>query len=221
MKITIFSDTHNMHNNITNHLIGGDILICAGDITSLGTKKEIFNFYYWFNEIKSYRYKIFIAGNHDFWLENKENKFPKNNTNTIYLMDESINLINNINIYGSPWQPEFYNWAFNIPRNSKEMEKIWENIPNNTDILITHGPPHGILDKTKENLNVGCEILYERINKVKPKIHIFGHIHEGYGYKKMKDTHYINGSILDCYGRVKNDPINLIWEKETNEVIFI
>ena len=93
--------------------------------------------------------------------------------------DESIT-IENIRFYGSPWQPEFYDWAFNLPRGKAHKQK-WDLIPENTDALITDGcPAEGILDQTFDGSRVGCEELAKAINKIRPKLHICGHIHESY-----------------------------------------
>jgi hypothetical protein len=126
-----------------------------------------------------------------------------------------------IKIWGSPWQPEFHNWAFNLPRGERIKEK-WDMIPMNTDILITHGPPMGKLDYVPyDNVNVGCEELLIRIQEVKPKIHVFGHIHEGYGYVFDGNTHYINAAVLNGRYEFRNKPLTIDWDPETNEIEFV
>jgi len=183
-KITFISDTHTKHRHLTNDLPGGDILIHCGDISSRGYKNEIENFLGWFDNIKGYEYKIFIAGNHDFgFQDNPKECFEllKNYPSITYLEDNSI-IIDGIKIYGSPWQPRFHNWAFNVNRGWDIAQK-WEKIPQDTDILITHGPLHGILDNTYAGQRVGCEDLYNRVMEVKPKVHCYGHIHFDYGMK--------------------------------------
>ncbi len=86
-----------------------------------------------------------------------------------------------IKVYGAPWQPAFGNWAFNLLPGSELKEK-WDLIPDSTDVLITHGPPRTILDVTEAGDYTGCALLREVITgRVKPRLHIFGHIHEGYG----------------------------------------
>jgi len=89
-------------------------------------------------------------------------------------------IIEGVKFYGSPWQPRFFDWAFNLDR-GEEIKKKWDLIPMDTDVLITHGPPYGILDLTHEGEKVGCEELMKAVLRVQPKIHIFGHIHEAYG----------------------------------------
>ena len=125
------------------------------------------------------------------------------------------------NFYGSPWQPYFHNWAFNLPRNGAELEEKWAMIPPRTDILITHGPSWGYVDQVKGRPeHLGCELLTAYIDNIKPKIHVCGHIHSGYGYAYDGITHYFNASVLNERYNFENKPFNIEWDKETNEVIF-
>ena len=156
MTIIYISDTHNRHNDV--ELPDGDILIHAGDVSSKGTEAEIDNFLEWFSG-QPHKHKIFIAGNHDFYFERETdtviaNKIPKN---VIYLNDSGCE-IEGLHIWGSPVQPEFNDWAFNRKRGD-QIKKYWDLIPNNTDILITHGPPLKILDKSIRGKHLGCEEL--------------------------------------------------------------
>lgn len=204
MKITCISDTHNYHHNIK--LPGGDVLIHAGDISGRGLEKEVKDFLNWFSK-QAYTHKIFIAGNHDFYFERNNEQTIKSiiPKNVIYLNDSSIN-IEGIKFYGSPITPFFYNWAFNRRRGA-EIKKHWDLIPNDVDVLITHGPPFGMLDKTKQGDEVGCKELSQAINTIKPKYHIFGHIHEAYGNYQNADTHFINASVLNERYVYTNEPI--------------
>ena len=153
MKITFISDTHNKHKQVTSSLPGGDLLIHAGDISSMGYKHEIQEFCKWFNSLENYTVKTFIAGNHDFGFE-KEPEMAKEVVNfykdIVYLQDSflgyGVDTENYVKIYGSPWQPEFHNWAFNLSKGGLELEQKWNNIPEDTDILVTHGPVLGYLD---------------------------------------------------------------------------
>ena len=229
MKITLISDTHNKHNQITSSLPGGDLLIHAGDISSMGYKHEIQQFCKWFNSLDNYDNKIFIAGNHDFGFQDKSNESKEiiDSYKWInYLQDEEMGLqIGDgpmVKIYGSPWQPEFHNWAFNLPRNGWELEQKWNDIPEDTDILITHGPAHGYLDTVVGRYeNLGCELLVNRIKKIKPKIHVCGHIHSGYGYVFDGDTHFINASVLDEQYQYTQKPLTVEWDPVTNNLEFI
>ena len=227
-KITFITDTHTKHKQLSGFLPGGDMLICAGDITSVGSLVEIENFCTWFDGINNYDHKIFIAGNHDWGFQDN----PKNvltilkDYKTIdYLQDELLlvgddNYQEMIKVYGAPWTPEFCNWAFNLKRGNELKEK-WDLIPIDTDILITHGPPHGKLDYTKyENKNVGCEELLKRVQEIKPKIHVFGHVHESYGYVFDGNTHYINAAVLNGRYIFQNKPLIVEWDEKTNELEF-
>ena len=229
MRITFISDTHTKHAQITQDLPGGDLLIHAGDLMNSGYYwEEVYPFLDWFNNLGNYDHKVFIAGNHDRLFEDKPEEIKGLLTgykNIDYLRDELIKVGDDeqmVKIYGSPWQPEFYNWAFNLPRNGVDLEEKWFNIPNNTDILVTHGPPWGHCDVTPYgNLNVGCELLRVRVDELKPKIHVFGHVHSGYGYKFHEGTHFINASVLSERYQYANKPITVDWNPETNELKFL
>jgi Icc-related predicted phosphoesterase len=229
MIITIISDTHGKHNEITQDLPGGDLLLHAGDISSMGYQHEVQQFCKWFNNVENYNHKIFIAGNHDWGFQNNVEKIMEivNSYKTVdYIQDETISVGDDekmVNIYGSPWQPEFYNWAFNLPKNGVELAAKWDAIPDNTDILITHGPAFGVLDTVAGKMwdNLGCQLLTNKIKSIKPKIHVCGHIHSGYGYYFDGDTHFINASVLNEAYQYTNKPITIDWNQETNEVTFL
>jgi len=203
MKIVAISDTHNQHRNIK--LPNGDMIIHAGDMTGIGRKEEIIDFLDWYSNL-NYKYKILIAGNHDWYFENTPSDVIQQSMpdNIIYLNDNGIT-IEGINIWGSPVQPWFHNWAFN--RIGEEIKYHWSLIPDNTDILVTHSPPYGILDKTTRGNLTGCPFLLKKIKKIKPQLNIFGHIHEAYGVHKENGTTYINASVLDERYRYTNEAI--------------
>jgi Icc-related predicted phosphoesterase len=229
-KITLISDTHQKHNQLRNDLPGGDILIHAGDFMSSGYyKTEAIEFFNWFEAINNYDTKVFIAGNHDRIMEDEPEwaKGTLTGYKTIeYLQDEGMGVIvgdePEIKLYGSPWQPEFCNWVFNLPRNGEEIKVRWDAIPDNTDILITHGPAWGHLDFVRYNrINVGCEMLRQRIDEIRPKIHVCGHIHQGYGYYFDGHTHFFNAAVLNEQYMYANLPFNFEWDNITNEITWI
>jgi Icc-related predicted phosphoesterase len=231
MRITVISDTHTKHNQITSSLPGGDLLIHTGDIMNSGYHaNDIYSFCEWFNGIDNYHHKVFIAGNHDRMFEDHPEKVMEilNSYKWIdYLQDDWIKVSDieqMVKIYGSPWQPEFYDWAFNLPKGGSELEAKWEAIPKDTDILITHGPPQDHLDVSGppySQPHLGCALLREKLDEQPPKIHVFGHIHGGYGYKFHNGTHFFNASVLnEAYEQV-NNPITFDWNSETNEIEFI
>jgi Icc-related predicted phosphoesterase len=230
MRITVISDTHNKHKQITQDLPGGDILIHAGDISSMGYEHEIREFCKWYNSIKNYTHKIFIAGNHDWGFQNDPTKIKEIlelYPSIKYLQDDFIvigeDTESTIKIYGSPWQPRFMNWAFNADR-GEDIQQYWDKIPNDTDILITHGPAFGYLDTViGQGIPLGCENLTDKIAEVKPKIHVCGHIHSGYGHKVSTDgdVHFFNAAVLGEQYNYMHKPITFDWEKETNIITFI
>ena len=224
IRITFIADTHGKHDFLTKmgDLPGGDILIVAGDITMRGYFTELENFVKWLNGLKQYTHKIFIAGNHDFCFEDTYNQAKivvANYENITYLQDEIIN-VDGIWIYGTPWQPRFFNWAFNLDRNGDELKAKWDMIPKKTDLLITHGPPFGILDVLKRGEHMGCELLTERVKIVKPKIHVFGHNHFAYGYKEEDDTVYVNAAVVNEQYIYANKPITIDCDFKNNRFIF-
>jgi Icc-related predicted phosphoesterase len=233
MRITVISDTHTKHGLIPlTDLPGGDLLIHAGDIMNSGyNKNDILDFCTWFHSLEQYDKKIFIAGNHDRMFENHPEgveELLNIYLDIDYLQDEAYDLYDldtdtSTKIYGSPWQPEFYAWAFNLPKNSLQLAAKWEAIPDNTDILITHGPAFGTLDTVVGRPwdNLGCELLAERIEVIKPKIHVCGHIHSGYGYEFKDDTHFFNAAVLDEQYEYTQKPMTFDWDKETNTIEFV
>ena len=207
MKILCISDTHNRH-NVLQCLPEADVIIHAGDFCSRGYREECVEFFRWFASL-NYKHKICIAGNHDFYMEN----LPEERNDEIiplgihYLNDSGCE-IEGVKFWGSPVQPTFYNWAFNRERGS-EIQKHWEKIPNDTDVLITHGPAYGYLDLVyQDDENVGCSDLLRTTELIKPIVHICGHIHAHGGMSEMtRDTLFINASICDESYQPVNKPV--------------
>jgi Icc-related predicted phosphoesterase len=167
-RIVLLSDTHNCNEQIS--VPDGDILIHAGDATNRGQVDEIADFNEWFSGFP-HKHKIFVAGNHD-WLFETRPKYARSllAKNVVYLQDSAVE-ISGLKIYGSPWQPRFFDWAFNLNRGGEMAEK-WKLIPNEVDILITHGPPFGILDETPRGDFAGCEELRKRVEEIRPQLHV-------------------------------------------------
>ena len=212
MKITCISDTHNKHEQIpAKYLTGGDCILHSGDMTGRGTRAEIEPFLAWFNELP-YKYKILIAGNHDFFFEQAPEyeiqavlaKYP----NIIYLNDSGVE-IEGLKIWGSPVQPWFHNWAFN--RKGDKILEHWNKIPLDTDILLVHGPVKGYLDMTKEGESVGCPYLLDKLKDfTNLKLLQCGHIHEAYGTFQFADGPLlINASVLNRSYVMSHYPIEL------------
>ncbi|PRD46346.1 metallophosphatase domain-containing protein [Sphingobacterium haloxyli] len=207
MKIIAISDTHGQHRSLK--VSKGDIIIHTGDISKSGRSEEIIDFLDWFANL-NFRYKIFIAGNHDFLFEKaRKDVIEKMIPNGVTYLNDSGVEIEGVKIWGSPITPWFNDWAFNRDRGS-EIKKHWDLIPDDTDILITHGPPFGILDETVYGKRTGCEELLLRVSQVKPQYHIFGHIHEDYGSSTKGKTTFINASVLDDWYEMRNEPVEII-----------
>jgi Icc-related predicted phosphoesterase len=208
LKTTFISDTHGQHKRLTKHIPNEtELLIHAGDLSKLGTLPEIASFMDWFENLPI-KHKVFIAGNHDFLMENEPTILQSlldNYSNFHYLENSKIE-IEGIRIWGSPISPFFFNWAFNVHRGAP-IRAYWDRIPDNLDILITHGPPFGFGDMTARNEKVGCVDLLEKVETTKPKFHVFGHIHESYGISKNKATTFVNASVLNLKYELVNSPI--------------
>jgi Icc-related predicted phosphoesterase len=206
MKITLISDTHGLHRKVK--LTGGDILIHCGDVSNKGKEIELQEFYDWFKN-QAYTHKVFIAGNHDFGLQDNKIESFDLPEGIIYLEDSSVE-VDGVKIYGSPYTPNFCDWAF-MKERGKEMRDIWAKIEK-CDILITHGPLHGIFDTVERiygNEHVGCEELAKKVFEINPKIHAFGHIHGGYGNEFFHNTRFINCSVLNDYYEYANKPVDI------------
>lgn len=225
MKIICISDTHNQHKKIPKVYLENadnsiDMIIHSGDMTGRGYKNEILPFLDWYNDL-NFKHKILIAGNHDFYFEQKGaeddiDAMLGNRPNITYLNDSGIK-IDGLTIWGSPVQPWFHNWAFN--RMGPDIKPHWDKIPLDTDILITHGPVKGFLDLTMRGDVTGCPYLLERISELKQlKLHVCGHIHEAYGRVVFPDGQvFLNASVLDHNYIMTNRPITL--ELGKNETI--
>jgi Icc-related predicted phosphoesterase len=209
-RIVCLSDTHNCNEQIA--VPDGDILIHSGDATITGTLPEIKLFNEWFAELP-HRYKIFVAGNHD-WLFEQDREAAESllDAGILYLQDSAVE-IERLKFYGSPWQPRFFDWAFNLNRGPEIAEK-WRSVPDDIDVLITHGPPNGILDgvMTKWGTeNAGCEELKRRVAEIgsfgRLKLHVFGHIHSGYGVREEAGIRFVNASTCDEQYRPTQPPI--------------
>lgn len=207
-KIVMISDTHCQLDKVV--IPDGDILLHSGDLTYRGTvqetEKELF-------ELSKYRDKfkhiILVEGNHDWLGIHNPSLFEQMcKDNGITLLNDSGITIDGLNFYGSPFQPEFFAWAYNLPR-GEPLKLKWSHIPDNTNVLITHGPPAGILDEVPcpKGSHVGCEDLYNRIQDLKElKLHVFGHIHHSYGSTRIGNTTFVNASVCTEKYKPTNKP---------------
>ena len=210
MRIVCISDTHNFNEHVI--VPDGDVLVHSGDATITGTAEEVSRFADWFQSLP-HRNKIFVAGNHD-WLFERDPAEARTllGSEIIYLQDSAIK-IGGTKFYGSPWQPRFYDWAFNLNR-GLELTAKWSLVPDDTSVLITHGPPKGILDRVPRAFgfdNEGCEDLLARVRELaslgKLRAHLFGHIHFGYGVHEEFGVKFVNASICDEEYSATNFPV--------------
>lgn len=216
MKLVFVSDTHNQQNRL--QLPTSDILIHTGDFTMDGSEVEVKNFLNWLvieSERQPDRDIVFIAGNHDRYCERHKNDFRKMlellPPTIHYLYRESV-IVKDLTFYGSPLQKDLKNWAFHSTDDS-----VWDQIPNTTDILLTHVPPHGLGDQVNTlfegevDYHIGNKALRKRVESLSCLVHAYGHIHEGYGEYRYENniTRAINSSSLNHQYRLTNPPVEI------------
>jgi Icc-related predicted phosphoesterase len=189
MHVVATADIHNTKPKLPD----GDLLLIAGDLTERGTPEQLRQFAQWLKG-RPHKHKVVIAGNHDFCLERKtqrqEAEIVLGGVCT-YLLDQEIS-IEGKRIYGSPWQPWFHDWAFNVPRST--IAEKWASIPSGLDVFLVHGPPHGYGDLTLGNDRVGCEAMLGALKIKRPRYTLFGHIHEAAGSWEMEGLKIVNCS---------------------------
>lgn len=212
-RIVAFSDTHSYHRRVK--IPDGDILICAGDITFTGELPVIEDFCRWMKELP-HKYKVIIHGNHEVGHESGIKRKPGldmlRNAGIIHLENSMVE-IEGFKIYGSPIQPYFLGWEYNR-RRGKEIADFWAKIPDDVNILITHGPVKNVLDEVPQEdgtvLHEGCEDLARRISQLKDlRLSVCGHIHSGYGTLKKDNIIYVNAAICTNAYNPTNLPITI------------
>jgi hypothetical protein len=188
VRIVAVADTH-LH---TDDLVipAGDVFVHAGDLCRRGTVDELVLAAAWIRGLP-HRHKVVIAGNHDWAFARAPEKARELlGPNVIYLEDAGAT-IDGLRFWGSPWQPEFAGWAFNLPRGAPLAEK-WASIPEGLDVLVSHGPPLGFGDRARASTPLGCADLLARVRQVRPRLHLFGHIHQDGGLWEDQGTVFAN-----------------------------
>ncbi|KAK1235940.1 hypothetical protein PQX77_000806, partial [Marasmius sp. AFHP31] len=194
VRVVCISDTHNSHLS-QPPLPSGDILIHSGDLTQSGSRQELEGALSWLNS-QPHPHKFFIAGNHDSCLASRETRLhiAASYPGLVYLENTSTDVAvrgHKLHIYGSPYTPKHGSFVFQYPRvhdpsqNLSEQDqstKIWSSIPPLADIVVTHGPPFAHLDLDR----TGCYALLAALWRVRPRLHVFGHIHGGRGVEYVK-----------------------------------
>ena len=193
MRILHISDTHGLHCKL-NTLPDADVIVHSGDFTLNGTDNEALDFIEWFCD-SPYKHKIFIAGNHDgCMMDASLDGLPEN---VHYLADSGVS-IDGVYFYGVPM------FCGNVNGKTQEVERC-DSIPNNVDILISHRPPLGILDGGEER-HFGSVSILSCINEIRPRLNLFGHVHNGYGMMKWKNIVFSNACIVDDDYNITNNP---------------
>ncbi|GLE03404.1 hypothetical protein PINS_up012306 [Pythium insidiosum] len=224
MKVVCISDTHGLHEELlaATGIPDGDVLVHAGDFTDTGDRDEVLAFNAFLARLP-HRYKLVVAGNHEstfdrafypsHWQQygHRQAYDPDEVrallTNALYLEDAAV-AIDGVVFYGSPWQPEFCSWAFNLPRGAALLDK-WRAIPAGVDVLVTHTPPLGRGDQVG-HMRVGCaDLLREVQHRIRPQFHVFGHVHEGYGSSSDGVTTFLNASSCTHEYEAVNPPMVL------------
>jgi Icc-related predicted phosphoesterase len=226
-RFVLISDTH-----MTQPLLpSGDILVHAGDHTLSGSRKETEAAFQWLGiQARKFKYIVTVGGNHDWFAYHAHSEVMRDfirpfASNIVYLENESALLCmgsQEISFYGSPVQPEFCNWAWNEARGT-QIKATWDRIPNNVDVLVTHGPPHHVLDWVGRE-RVGCQDLRDALDRAQPQVHVFGHIHAGYG---KAQTFVQGGRTTQCYNAsvvgedYKLDPQHKPWVLDYDGETFV
>jgi len=205
VRLCVIADTHGFHDRLA--VPEADLLIHAGDMTMSGTREEVADFSRWWNALP-HPHKVVIAGNHD-WLFQREPDLARSFLKGCVYLEDSEATVLGLRIYGSPWQPWFLDWAFNL-RRGPEIRAKWDLIPKGVDLLLTHGPPLGRGDRTARGEPAGCRDLLDAVRgRVRPRWHVFGHIHEGYGITQDRRTTFVNASVCDRAYEPVNEPVLL------------
>jgi predicted phosphohydrolase len=195
MRIVAVADTHTFEADL-GVLPDGDVLVHAGDLVRAGTLDELEGVAAWIRA-QPHRYKIVVAGNHDWcFVHERALACEVLGPGVIYLEDQGAD-IDGVRFWGSPWQPAYNGWAFNLPRGRSLAEK-WAQIPDGIDVLITHGPPEGIGDSSSVGGRHGCADLLAAVRRARPALHLFGHIHQDGGFWQRDATAFANVTTWEC-----------------------
>jgi predicted phosphohydrolase len=195
MRIVAVADTHLFHDDL--RVPEGDLFVHAGDLCRGGTLDELDEGLAWVRSLP-HRLKVLIAGNHDwaFAREPAEARARARAAGVVYLEDGGAE-VGGLRVWGAPWQPAYNDWAFNLPRGPALAEK-WAKVPPGLDLLVTHGPPAGVGDRSSTGGRGGCADLRARVAEARPRVHLFGHIHEDGGAWALEGTLFVNCTTWEC-----------------------
>jgi len=193
MRIVAVADTHLFHGDLD--VPDGDVFLHAGDLCRGGDLDELREAAAWIAGLP-HRHKVIVAGNHDWAFVHEPAAARSAIAGMIYLEDSEVT-IDGLRFWGSPWQPAFHDWAFNLPR-GPALAAAWAKIPPGIDVLVTHGPPDGIGDRSPVGGRAGCADLRARVAVVRPRLHLFGHIHQDGGVWRADGTTFANVTTWEC-----------------------
>ena len=207
LRLSCISDTHGSHNEIgLNEFNSSDIIIHAGDMTKMGSFRELNDINQWFGVLLEP--VICCAGNHDKWCEQAGYQLAKQLFSNATYLDNDLAEIYSIKIYGAPYSKKYGYWSYMLEE--EDLNKEWAKIPENIDILIVHGPPFGILDKNRNGIECGSKTLRKQIfERIRPKLVVMGHIHENSGILKEGNITFVNAAQLDEWYNLTNKPIHI------------
>jgi Icc-related predicted phosphoesterase len=194
MRIVAVADTHGYEDEL-EAIPEGDLFIHAGDLLLRGSLDELQRAVSWLRRLP-HRHKVVIAGNHDWCFARDPSVARQTLGDVATYLEDAATTIEGVRLWGSPWQPEFFGWAFNLPRGPALRER-WERIPEDLGILITHGPPRGIGDLVGGE-HAGCDDLLAAVRRARPALHLFGHIHEAGGLWRDGASVFANVTTAEC-----------------------
>ncbi len=214
MRIVAVADTHTFQDDLRS-IPAGDVFLHAGDLCRGGRLEELRPVAAWLRTLP-HRHKIVVAGNHDWcFVRERQAAIEILGQDVVYLQDSGA-IIEGVRFWGSPWQPEFHGWAFNLPRGEALASK-WAMIPTGVHVLVTHGPPCGIGDWCGEPVRQGCQELREAVRRVRPLLHLFGHIHQDGGFWQEEGVCYANVTTWEC----ERGPTVIDLDVESRQVIAV
>lgn len=217
LRLVLLSDTHGQQTRLTGDLVvpDGDVLVHAGDCTARGGLHEYTAFLSWFGALP-HPHKVFVPGNHDGLFQGSRRGFLRSYAEghgVHILIDQTLTLALGddrppLQMWGSPWTPPFRDWHFMA--DEERLEWFYDSMPADLDVLVTHGPPFGILDRNQQGHPCGSRALLEAVSTKPPRVHVFGHIHEGGGQVRLRDgVTFVNASVHDERYQLAHAPITL------------
>ena len=194
VRIVAVADTHLYHRGL--RVPDGDLFVHAGDLCRHGSLDELRVALDWIHALP-HAHKLIVAGNHDWAFQRMPSEARALARDLVYLEDAGCTVAG-LRAWGSPWQPAFCDWAFNLPRGAPLAAK-WALIPDGLDLLVTHGPPRGFGDASGYSADrQGCADLLVHIERARPRLHLFGHIHEDGGHWTAGGTTFVNCTTWEC-----------------------